>query len=525
MRGYRYLKESNQLDLITEIRVKLNNTYLNKINTTSRKLIYGAGIHNAELITRQFLLSKLGGIKMNKILLYSLGDKGSPLIYPMPFQWQIIVRNYGFHVARIRCSLSWISYVGLFWCYGVFTIVKQVFISIHEMVHPQLSHFGKYVYFDSLKANNLPQHIKSEKNYDIISWYYQWSGRIIEPNYLFHCVKNVNTGSVEGIPVLFRPYIIPPLISFLTLILFINWGIATSILAIYDLLRGHWWHALMLKESALSAQTRFQDKEKLAKDYMFNNSNWLYRPLWSYEVEKQGSRILFYFYSTNCEIFKRPEGYSPDRSGWEIMSWPLYLVWDEFQADFVRRAVGENINISVVGPIWFQSSLMELQTLPPKSIAIFDVQPHRDSRYQLLGAEQEYYVPSIANKFLLDIYKVLKEFDATMVLKRKRKIGKLDNRRYTTVVKNLSSLDNFISIDPDISARIIIERSALVISMPFTSTALIGKEYGKPSVYYDPTGIIQKDDRAAHGIPIIIGVNELRSWFTTVYEPCFNNFL
>lgn len=52
--------------------------------------------------------------------------------------------------------------------------------------------------------------------------------------------------------------------------------------------------------------------------------------------------------------------------------------------------------------------------------------------------------------------------------------------------------------------------------MPFTSTALIAKELGKVSIYYDPTGLIQKDDRAAHGIPIISGKKELKNWLETI---------
>jgi polysaccharide biosynthesis PFTS motif protein len=48
--------------------------------------------------------------------------------------------------------------------------------------------------------------------------------------------------------------------------------------------------------------------------------------------------------------------------------------------------------------------------------------------------------------------------------------------------------------------------------MPFTSTALLGREMGKPSIYYDPHGLVQKDDRAAHGIPIVTGPDELHAW-------------
>ena len=35
---------------------------------------------------------------------------------------------------------------------------------------------------------------------------------------------------------------------------------------------------------------------------------------------------------------------------------------------------------------------------------------------------------------------------------------------------------------------------------------------GKPSIYYDPSGLIQKDDRGAHGIKIVSGRKELEAW-------------
>ena len=52
--------------------------------------------------------------------------------------------------------------------------------------------------------------------------------------------------------------------------------------------------------------------------------------------------------------------------------------------------------------------------------------------------------------------------------------------------------------------------------MPFTSTALIAKEMGKPSCYYDPHGMIQKDDRAASGIEVITGKSELEIWLANL---------
>jgi polysaccharide biosynthesis PFTS motif protein len=103
-----------------------------------------------------------------------------------------------------------------------------------------------------------------------------------------------------------------------------------------------------------------------------------------------------------------------------------------------------------------------------------------------------------------------------MLWKRKRKIGSIAHPRYRIFAERLSEAENVIIVDPDISANRVIEASSLVISMPFTSTALIARELGKPSCYYDPTGLVQKDDRAAHGIEIISGPEELKEWLKNI---------
>lgn len=71
----------------------------------------------------------------------------------------------------------------------------------------------------------------------------------------------------------------------------------------------------------------------------------------------------------------------------------------------------------------------------------------------------------------------------------------------------------------DSAGYTLIARASAVISMPFTSTAHIARELGKPTCFYDPTGIIQRDGRAAHGIPIIIGRDELQGWLASLELP------
>ena len=50
------------------------------------------------------------------------------------------------------------------------------------------------------------------------------------------------------------------------------------------------------------------------------------------------------------------------------------------------------------------------------------------------------------------------------------------------------------------------------ISIPYTSTALIGNYYKKPTCYYDPMMILDESDRATQGIKLIKGRIKLSNW-------------
>ena len=75
---------------------------------------------------------------------------------------------------------------------------------------------------------------------------------------------------------------------------------------------------------------------------------------------------------------------------------------------------------------------------------------------------------------------------------------------------------NYINIDPSIDPLQVIQKTKACISISFTSTAIIAKQEGKPSVFYDPTDIIQKDDREAHGLPVLNGIGELKVWIESI---------
>jgi polysaccharide biosynthesis PFTS motif protein len=513
--GYRLLKTSGNLGLIRSVKREFAAASFNKIKETASLLYFGAGWENAELIVRQYLLTRNGGIGLNKALLYVIGSKNKLVVYPLPKELQTILVNNGFGVSAWLCTVLWVFQIGIFWCYGMLLIAKNFFFSIKSICHRDSNFKKQGIYFIGLNKTHLPQ--PSLDGYDLITWYANWLSPANGINNIFHDVRNVKSTVASGKTVEYVANIIPQISSIEGLAKFIAWSLLSASLAAFDFFRGRWWTGLMLAEAVKAAGVRYSGSHISASEYLFQNSITFYRPMWTYEVEKSGSKIISYFYSTS-EEFKLPSGYEPSSTYWELMNWPMYLVWDKFQEEQIKRNICDSANVKVVGPIWFVSSPLDLPVIPRDSVAVFDVQPVRISSHFPFStmADLHYGNPMVHKRFLEDVYSALISCNFTLVHKLKRKNTGTTVKSYSHLVARLSKLENFVSIEPETSPVKVIEKCQAVISIPFTSTAIIGRNLGKPSIYYDPIGVIQKDDRGSHDIPIINTQEELKVWLMSV---------
>lgn len=510
MRGYRRLKAAGALGRVAAVKEALTITPACQPEGAMRFL--GLESAQAELAVRQFLLVRRVATGLGEALLESVGNHDAPVRYALPMKWREVLRSHGFPVAERASALLWAGFSALYFANGLLTVLKLALANAAGLVRAKGRPPGRYAYFDALGTGNLPSTGNDGDNHDIVNWYLGWAQRAPDIDQVCHGVANAGMRLAGSTPVISMKSPLLPLDGRVASAQFFRWGLVSGCAALLGLLRGNWWPALMLGEAAKAAQVRFQSPALLARDYLFHNSNWIYRPLWTYEAERKGARIIFYFYSTNCEKFKHAGAYPSLAYGWQAMAWPLYMVWDEYQAAFVRRAVGDAAHIAIVGSISFNSGTNVPRDLPGHAIAVFDVQPMRDAVYQPLGLDFEYYVPRNAVRFLEDIQRATSVAGETMVLKRKRDVGSKVHPAYESAIAGLSKTANYLEIDPDISASALIDKCQAVISAPFTSTALIGREMGKPSIYYDPYAICEKDDRAAHGIPILSTPAMLRAW-------------
>ena len=507
------LKQSGHLDRISVVKQALTEHLLDLTRSHFSAFLMGEGAAFGEVIVRQYLLLRVGGLNLNCALLLALSHERGCVVFPLPNEWRDILEQHGFKVARLKSAALWQFYVCALLFYGVVQIGRVTLAGMRSGKSTILNQ-KPHAYFAGLGPGNLPQRLNGGQSHDVISWYLQWPGRKSDIEAIRHDVADSSPITVGGIAVLPQRWPLAALAGWGAVINFAMWGVGASFIAALDCLRGRWWHALLLNQAALAAQVRNLPVDRLAREYLFHNSGWLYRPLWTYEAERRGSRISFYFYATNCETFKRAGRYQPIIYGWKAMTWPRYLVWDEYQADFVRRAAGAQASISVVGPIWFQSSAAEMPRPSRAGVAVFDVTPFRGSRYCTLGIDSEFYTPAVANPFLLHVSNATQRHGVLMLWKRKRNVGRIAHPFYRHLADQLAENSHVVLVEPDISANRVIEASFAVISMPFTSTALIAREMGKPSIYYDPEGLLQRDDRAAHGIPIVSGVDELEVWLS-----------
>lgn len=512
MRGYRRLKQSGQLDKIAVVKQALTVHPLNLSGRSFSSMVMGYGAASGEIIVRQYLLLRLGSINLNRALLLASADESGCVVSPLPREWREVLVRHGFKVAHLRSALLWQLYVVALLLYGVLKIGMTVFAGATSRKYAD-AESRRYVYFIDLGAGNLPTKRDGLQSHDVVSWYLQWTGRVRNIESVRHNVANSSPISIGGVQVLSQSGPLHPIAGW-EKGQYVFWALGAFAISVLDCLRGRWWHAFMLSQAALAAHARILPADALAREYLFHNSGWIYRPLWTYDAEQRGATISLYFYSTNCEGFKKTDGYPPAAYGYCCMNWPRYLVWDEYQADFVRRVAGPEANINVVGVIWFQSSAVEMPVFDKPGVGVFDVTPHRASRYCTLGLDSEFYTPAVANPFLEHIDDAIGKHGLLMLWKRKRNIGRLAHPHYRCLADKLAEHSHVVLVEPDVSAIRVIESCVAVVSMPFTSTALIAREMGKPSVYYDPSGLLQRDDRAAHGIPILSGIDELDAWLS-----------
>ena len=520
IRGFYNLESNSQLGDIKFITHILSTNKFNLPSKLFSRYIFGNATINAELVVRQFLAKSFlykgpDSISLQQSIYLSKSKKGREVIFPLPKHWQTLLSNNGYEVNKIFSSILWILFILNSFLKGVrsfFYLYRSSFKSIYKF--PQ-----KSIYFVDINKKCLPFSINQVQSKDIVSWYYHKFEKKNEVNFIFHNITDASDIKINNVVIKSGNIFDINGFKITKNIFFLFSSLRVILIAFIDIFRGSWWSSILLSDAIYAQLYKIIPKETLPNEYLFSNSSWLYRPLWTYEAEKYGSKIILYFYSTNIEDLQISNKYEEYIKNFSLMNWPNYIVWDKYQLNFIERAAvnkSEKKILILNSFLHFSDypSLLPINT--KKVISIFDITPFRLSRLIQLSEIDEYYTSKIIIQFLDDIKYICEKNGFIIYYKAKRSSNlNIFDKKYVNWINNSIS-SSFITIDPDISAIRVIEASDANISIPFTSTALIGNYLGKPSVYYDPTNKIDKLDRASHGIEILSGKIELENWIKTL---------
>jgi polysaccharide biosynthesis PFTS motif protein len=206
------------------------------------------------------------------------------------------------------------------------------------------------------------------------------------------------------------------------------------------------------------------------------------------------------------EHVQLPENSIVDRDSLGDVHW----VWTKSYAEYLQK-FNSKIEYIAVGSITFKKNKYGFDQQRKKIITLFDVTP-----YTILEGKS-FYSLELAKRFLEDIIEIknkneeLSEFE--IQIKQKRPLD--SNVHVNSYLNQLQELEMYkkVRIIPwDANPYEIISQSRLIISVPFTSIALVGNEMKVSSIYYYP--FLRKISNSIYSneIPLICGFEQLEEF-------------
>lgn len=497
IRGYLKLKSENNLGLITKLKNQLANTNIPFEN---------------EVFSQQFLVSRLLGLDFNKEIQIAYLRPSKQVNLPLPYLWRLELEKYGFKAVKFTNAVRWKSFVLKWYFYGVFSMGNELFRYFSNPY--KVVESNSFAFFINLSKENLPDN-NGNTNRNIINYYLE-KGYIKVLDRIYHTVRSKSSFSYKEKEISYLDSPIPNINSFSKLFIFSLWSSKQLLKSLVHLFKGDDTRLLLLREFVLNKVFEL-DCSNNEKQYFFHNSTHIFRPLWTYLAEDRGNNIIFYLYSMNNYPITTQQNPEFIRSNhWDLVSWPEIWTWNKFSKMDLESIIKYKVQIKVVEPIWFSSfkefNFSEFKSL--KKLALFDIQPPRIYHTYSLGNSFDYYNIENSKKFMSDVLLAAKKANYHVFFKRKRPSSLVDST-YLRFLDDLKiKFENFTEIPAENDPISIIENVDKVISMPFTSTALLGQFFNKKSIYYDVTSSLIKRQKASYDIEIKSNIDELYTWLS-----------
>ena len=511
IRDYQIFKKYYKDNLNSNRNIKLTEAILKTkfYNNNFLEKFYFRGKDNLNNIIIQFIVSKHFLYSVNKKYILGLHKN------------VIIIININLY-KNLKNFLKINKYFSYFY-FGIF-VFQNFLIGVvyffYRILHYASNLFSRKIYlnnsnfFLTLRNNSS---IKPNKSYhNVFSWYKKNICEKGDDEYFFHSIKKFNQydKQIKFINSATNIY------GFNNFIYFLIFGIILIVISFFSMLLLRWKLPLLLKEILSEIILKKTPKKFLFKNYYFDNSSWLFRPLWTYEVEKKGSKVILFFYAMNIEnIYKDDSLIHKSDNFWEICTWKNYYVWNEEHKKIINNFINDkNINVEIKNPISFSDCESEIKIDKlKKNIAIFDISLHRRSKsIYWRGWDFNFFKVLVVKKFYKDILNICENKNINLYFKSKKSVeNKNLDKEYINFIKSIQNKKNVNIVDPNCSAFKLADLCDASISLPFTSTSQIFRYFKKPSIYYDPIKLFKKNHLGARGVELLYK-SDLIKWINTL---------
>ena len=296
----------------------------------------------------------------------------------------------------------------------------------------------------------------------------------------------------------------------------VQWSFKIILFSIYYIFTFRYWNLLILPEVIKTAYIKFTN-QKLPNYIIYIWTNNYLRPLWTYVLEGKIKIYMIFIGTLNGIITKNKlELTKNDFEGLSVATWPKYYTWSEEHKKYIKDRINypsEVINLKK--QIYFKDTSAKL-ILPNNSISVFGYENNKFILGYSTLADYDQENENLLKKFYQDINEVLKKNNYNLVLKRKKKLGKFEFKKFRKIFEELKKDSNVIFVDEDHAVEKIIDLTRASISMPFTSPACIGKIMKKPSIFFDPCKWINLKDTSRMNLDIINDKGDLNNWIKKI---------
>lgn len=510
--AYKTLEKNSEIEKIYEIKEKLQNLARSNLKSDNSFFEYNLDLN---LSLNQFIYSKfINTPYFTSKLIFSIAFN-EKFYFPAPRKYLDVICKFT-KVSLFKSKILLILLLIFYTLYQFFFI----FINIKNFLIP------KKINDKKIFLNSIPKLYSNtsadNNNLDFFKWvinYFQLNSKI----YFIHSNKFIKDKKIIFSDFDYETnYFNNPLIIFFNPTYFkfyIKSFIKTLQFIIQIFLNKNTELLFLLKEVFFFFYLKELPKKLFYNYCLFNNSNMVFRPLWSYVNEKKNTgSVILYFYSTNMmpllqEIEKKKYF---DIYGYSLHSWPTYLTWNNDQKNWLKNNIRQNSKFKNESLVPFVGKHIKLQK-KKKTITIFDVPPKRPGIYCLLNNSYNIYSYDYCQKFLNDIVNSIpqKYYSQTeIILKLKKDYNNIDPN-YRVLVERIVR-NKKIRLITDISPESIIEVSDATISIPFTSTAVTSYNKNKETIYYDPSGKLTKNNCLEKNITLISSQKNLKFWILNI---------